>query len=198
MNCWICGRPADSREHLIKASDLRFFFGRVSPSRPLYLHSERISNIPLHSAKSNKLKTSKIICRRCNDTKTARYDNSWTQLLSALYGNWSRVKTTRRFKLQKAFPGASRNAVLNCHLYFVKFGCRIVDERTPIDIRQFAESVRLGVPHPTVFLTFNTRTLAPPRMQYAGPSAVEAQERNGICEVASWYYTLGELDVQVT
>jgi len=28
MKCWICGNPADTREHIIKQSDIRRLFGR--------------------------------------------------------------------------------------------------------------------------------------------------------------------------
>ncbi|RMH11932.1 MAG: hypothetical protein D6698_15780 [Gammaproteobacteria bacterium] len=197
--CWICGALADSREHLVKASDLRLFFGDVSPCKPLHLHHDNRRNIKIYSAKSNKLKTSKVICRRCNDTDTSNYDEAWSRLIRALHRDWQTIKITRRFKLQRAFPGTSSKQALNCHLFFVKlFGCRIVDEKMPIDVTPFAFSLRSATPHPTMFLTFNARNLPEKKLRYAGVSAVEGHERFGVCTMASWYYTLAELDVQVT
>jgi hypothetical protein len=67
----------------------------------------------------------------------------------------------------------------------------------PIGIEQFANSMRFAVPHPTLFLTFNSRS-AEQRLDFAAVTPVEGKEYNGLCEAASWYYTLGELDVQIT
>ena len=136
MKCWICGDEADSREHLVKASDLRLFYGEISPKKPVFLHTEDMRNIPLHSAKTNKIKTeNKVLCRRCNDTRTAPYDESWSVLLKYLHSNWKLVKSNKRIRLQRVFPGRVKRNSLNIHLYFVKlFGCRIVDSQMPIDI----------------------------------------------------------------
>ena len=200
MKCWICGAEADSREHLIKASDMRTFFGNISAQTPVFLHTNKRRNIPLHSAKTNKIKTeNKVICCRCNDTETAAYDNAWSDLLNYLHANWNLIKTNRRIKLHKVFPGNVKKQALYFHLYFVKlFGCRIVDENMPIDISEFSKSVREGIPHKTVYLTFNYRTLNNSKAFYAGPSEVHAKEYNGKCEMATWYYTLGELDIQIS
>jgi hypothetical protein len=200
MKCWICGAEADSREHLIKASDMRAFFGRISPRTPVFLHSDKRRNIPVHSAKTNKIKTeNKVICRRCNDTETAIYDNAWSELLSYFHANWDLIKKSRRAKLHKAFPGNVKKRSLFFHLYFVKlFGCRIVDENMPIDISEFSKCVKEGIPHKTVYLTFNCRTLNSSKAFYAGPSEVHGNEYDGKCEMATWYYTLGELDIQIS
>ena len=200
MKCWICGAEADSREHLIKASDMRAFFGKILPRKPVFLHTDRRRNIPLHSAKANKLKTEhKVICRRCNDDQTAIYDDAWSELLAYCYSNWDTIKKNRREKLNNVFPGSVRKQSINFHLFFVKlFGCRIVDSNMPIDIGEFSKCVREGIPHRTVFLTFSYRTLNSSKAFYAGPSAVHAKKYGGICEMATWYYTLGELDVQIS
>lgn len=200
MKCWICGSEADSREHLIKASDMRAFFGNISSRKPVFLHTDKRRNIPLHSAKTNKIKTeNKVICRRCNDTDTAIFDNAWSDLLGYFHANWGSIKKNGRVRLQKVFPGGVKKNSLYFHLYFVKlFGCRIADENLPIDIDQFSVSVREGVPHENIYLTFNYRTLNNIKSFYAGQSEIHGKEYSGKCEAASWYYTLGELDVQIS
>ena len=199
MDCWICGSPADSREHLLKASDLRHFFGDITSNSPVFYHSLHRKNVPIRSAKSNIVKTGKILCRRCNDTRTQPFDIAWEQLLGNLSKNWTVVKESRRYKLQKAFPGSTRAQSVNVHLYFVKLmGCRIVDDRIPIDIEQFVTSMKTQSCHPGVFLTYCFRNIPKGDKHYAGISEVCAKQYNGVAEMATWYYSLGELDIQVT
>jgi hypothetical protein len=197
MDCWICGESADSGEHRIKASDLRHYFGEISPRSPVFLHSDTHRNIPIHSSRSDKLKTSKVLCRRCNDTRTAAYDNAWDILRHELTQKWGVLKKTRRFKLQSAFPSAVSRQSINFHLFFVKlFGCRIADEKLPIELSEFSRSIMDDRPHPNVYLSFNMRNI--PLGVYLGVSEVHAKEYAGVCEAATWYYSFGELDVQVS
>ena len=199
MDCWICGEPADSKEHKIKASDVRHFFGAVSRQRPIYYQGGKIPNIKVGSAKSKRLKTDNVICARCNDTRTAPYDRAWEQLSAYVSGNWEQMKRRGRFKLQSVSPGETKRQGTYVQLYFAKlFGCRIVDERIPIDITAFVRSVRDGVPHPELCLTFTIATFSSRLTEYAALSEVQAVKRNGVCQRAAWYYTLGEFSVKVT
>ena len=61
MNCWICGSPANSGEHRIKASDLRLVFGHVSQKHPLLLHNEIQRNRPIKGIKADALKSDVLI-----------------------------------------------------------------------------------------------------------------------------------------
>ena len=199
MRCWICASTADSREHLLKASDLRYFFGDISPESPVYYHSPERRNQPLKSAKANRVKTGKVICSRCNDTRTAPHDHAWESLLSVMSDNWREIKTRGRLKLQKHFPGSVRSLSKNVHLYFTKlFGCRIIDEDIPIPIREFREAIINEIPHSNLFLTFCFRNVLSKDAHYAGISEVHAKQSGARVDVASWYYTLGELDVQIS
>lgn len=83
------------------------------------------------------------------------------------------------------------------HLYFVKlFGCRIVDESMPIDIASFARSISNTEAHEHIYLSFNYRDID--KQEHVSASQVEFKFHNGACEIAMWYYTIGELDVQIT
>ena len=124
--CWICGVDADSREHLVKASDMRQTFGAVSPNAPLFFHSKDERNRKLGSVRSNRVKSEKVLCSRCNDTRTQPYDNDWATLSAELARRSRRVSSNNRIKLRRLFPGRANRAARNIHLYFVKlFGCRI-------------------------------------------------------------------------
>ena len=198
MKCWICGKEADSRDHITKASDVRMFYGDISPEKPLYLHNDSHKNVPLHSAKSDKLKTkNKVICRRCNDTDTSIYDNAWSDLLRYLHRNWNQIKTKEKINLKTIFPGKSNEAAINFQLYFVKlYGCRIIDENIPLDIDKFSYSVKNNRVHDTLYLTFNYWHLTDGAI-YLGPSQIETKNYNGSIEMATWLYSIGELDVQL-
>ena len=198
MKCWICKtREADSREHLIKASDIRLFYPNISSAFPVFLHKNNRRNIPLYSAKANKIKTeNQVICRRCNDTDTSLHDDAWSELIEYIHRNWELIKTRKRIQLSKVFPGKSNKMAVRFHLYFVKlFGCRIVDESIPISIEKFSYAIRNDVPLDYFYLTFNYRTL---KKTYIGVSDIHAKNYSGSIEMTSWYYMLGELDVQIT
>ncbi|WP_444893716.1 hypothetical protein ACJJIE_04625 [Microbulbifer sp. TRSA001] len=200
MNCWICGNIADSKEHIIKASDIRAFFGKVSEDRPLYKHTEGKKNQKIKSAKSINLKTKKnVICQSCNNKDTAKHDVAWSLLLRFMHDNWGHIKKNGKVKLGKVFPGKSKKEAKNLHLFFVKnLACRIVDENIPIPIELFSYAVENNVAHPSLYLSFNARTIGPKETLYVGPSNVHGKEKDGKPISVTYYYTIGELDVQVT
>lgn len=63
MKCWICGEKGDSGEHLIKASDIKSLFGEITQKNPVNLHTEDKKNKSVGSSKSDKFKSSALICR---------------------------------------------------------------------------------------------------------------------------------------
>lgn len=198
MKCWICNsNEADSREHLIKASDMRLFYPGITPSTPAYMHTRNKNNIALHSAKTNKIKTNEqIICRRCNDTDTASHDDAWSELIQYIHNNWGMLVKRKKFSLSDVFPGNSNKKAVLFHLYFVKlFGCRIIDENIPIDIKKFSQAIQNNSPLEHFYLTFNYRSV---NEKFVGVSEIHAKDYSGSLEMATWYYTLGELDVQIT
>jgi len=199
MKCWICEAEADTHELLVKESDLGVFFKDVPPKRPIVLQSDKRRNHPLCGSKLNKLKTTnRVICRRCDEKKTDHFDHAWSDVLQYFQQHWSFIKKSRSVKLQKIFHEKHSKLSLSFHLYFVKlFGCRIMDENLPIDIKDFSKSVSEEKPHPRIFLNFFYRNLPSHSTLHVGPSSILRKENNGQCEEASWTYTLGELDIQI-
>lgn len=200
MNCWICGNIANSKEHLIKASDVRAFFGEVSEDRPLYKHTGKNKNHKIMSAKSINIKTKKtVICQRCNNQETSKHDEAWSELLRFIHDNLGHIKKNGKVKLSKVFPGKGKREARNFHLFFVKhFGCRIIDESIPIPIDLFSHSVKKNVPHPNLYLSFNTRSSGVKEPPYVGLSCVHKKWSGEKLVSATYEYTIGELDVQVT
>ncbi len=79
MKCWICGSDADSREHLIKASDLKAVFGVITQKKPIYTHTKLQKNQPIGGSTSDKLKYGARICARCNSWR--EYPHASTAIL---------------------------------------------------------------------------------------------------------------------
>jgi hypothetical protein len=157
--CWICGGPSESQEHEFKRSDIIDYFGPVTMSSPLYKQTEpfdrtRLNNLII-SSKSEKLMSDVPMCRQCNNERTQPYDYAWQTLSRYLQVHWAQIVTKGYFSLLEVFPSNTRMQALHTHLYFVKaLGCRILEDKIPLNIAGFSEALLSGKPHKNVFLTF--------------------------------------------
>jgi hypothetical protein len=126
----------------------------VSQHKPIFLQRDgRATNIRVGSPKSGALKFAKSICAYCNNTVTQPYDAAWQHLSEYLQLNWQVVRRRGQFNLSAAFPGGTRSAALNVHLYFVKMlGCKIFEEKIRIDLATFSAALLHGRAHPEVRL----------------------------------------------
>lgn len=195
MDCWICGAEGTTGEHLVKASDLRSFFGAFSQKSPLYFHTKGKKNIPVGSLKSDRFKSKAKICNTCNSATTQPYDEAWRQFSTYLRANFSQLRKSGRIDLSKVFPGSTRKSLLYVHLYFVKlFGCLIVEHQVPIDISPFATALKTATPHKDIYLAFGPNQY-PPKHKFAGLTPVEAVNKNGAAVFATWFYILGDVSL---
>jgi hypothetical protein len=83
--CWICGRAADSAEHMVKASDARQTFGHITQDNPIYRHSSDQPNLPVCGLRSDNIKFSRSICSDCNNARTQSHDKAWEKLSKWIY-----------------------------------------------------------------------------------------------------------------
>lgn len=197
LTCWICGDDADSREHLVKASDLRQTFGPVSLEAPLFFHDDSVKNRKFGSVKSDLVKSAKVLCRRCNDTRTQPYDDDWATLSAELARRSRTVSKSSRIKLRRLFPGRSRKAARNIHLYFVKlFGCRIVGENIPMSIEPFAQAIQKETLCDGLSLIF-CRDAMHKVGAHAFLSAIQARQVGTRIDCAGWTYALDRFYVEV-
>lgn len=201
MRCWICGAEATSGEHMVKASDLRSLFGKITNQKPLFLHSSEVRNRPVAGIRSDKFKHAKVMCIRCNGELTQPYDRAWEELSEYLRSRY--YNKSQRIRLHEVFPGNIHKSMLRVHLFFVKlFGCLIVENKIPIDIREFSNSVRRGTAHPKVHIAF-WATLGQPHYHIAGRSIVDVFKYEsppalkGIPAFATWTYYVDNIAVNV-
>ena len=197
MDCWICGRPANSDEHLLKASDLRACFGIVSQDRPLYFHSAVVRNVRKRSVRDTAFKSKAQLCADCNNAKSQPYDKAWERLSAELRARRS-IQAGQLIKLNKVFKRPVRDAMLDVHLYFVKlFGCRIVEHGIPIDVRPFAEAFLQRKSHSRVFIAIGPAPFSVRGKKMAGLSEIETAQLGGRCAYATWFYHVDNLAVNI-
>src|SRR5690554_1718370 len=155
--CWICGNEADTREHRVKASDLRTVFGEVTQQSPLFTNLDGRVRI-LQSVKSDFAKFVSKICHNCNTTRTQKYDEAWSELTSYLLKNKDIIKSSKTLNAKKIFSGDFRKGILYCHIYLLKvFGCKIIDDKVPFDLSSFSCCILSGIAHPNLYFSVDTK-----------------------------------------
>lgn len=140
--CWICGLcDANSREHIIKSSDLKMMFGKINQSQPLYtVRNDKVRM--LQSKDSKAAKFTKGICLKCNSSLTQSNDRAWETLTKYLFQNQSLILKHGSLNLSKVFPGKTRTALLNVHLYLLKvFGCAVTEFDAPFNLESCSQSI---------------------------------------------------------
>ncbi len=197
MDCWICGKPAETGEHLMKVSDLKGLFGHVSQNKPLYVHSDKARNVAKRTVKDPAFKSKALLCSDCNNALSQPYDRAWERLSSELRGR-SSIHQGELIKLNKVFKQPTKEAMLDVHLYFVKlFGCRISEHQVPIDIGPFAQALLTRTAHPRVFIAIGPTPFTVGGRRVAGWSEIHAMNIHGRCSFASWFYHIGEVAVNI-
>lgn len=202
MKCWICRtEDAATREHLVKASDLRALFDKPSQAKPLFFNASnqqsrsRCRNVKVGSLKSDTLKFKHRICLACNSKRTQPYDYAWERGSRELRSAVSRLLAKGSFRANWLFPYDTRRCMLQMHLYFTKlFGCLIVEGNIPIDVAPLAKALTERQPCPHIYLAFGHLSLP---VVAAGGSDVDTDQLNGQVAFASWLYHVSDLAVKV-
>lgn len=201
--CWICGADAGSGEHLLKASDLRSRFGRISPNEPLYMHTKERRNVRINGLKSAKLLSKAPMCHICNTTRTQPYDLAWETLSNHMAAGPA-LSPAGKINLHRIFPGKVKASMRDVQLFFVKLlGCKAVESDVPLDMQSFARSLREREAHPHIRIgicpPFARGSVARRSVQVLGNSEVQVLEGTITKRVhfASWFYYLDFVSVRV-
>lgn len=199
MDCWICGSPANSGEHLIKASDLRACFGTVSQSDPIYYHTDEERNVRKRTLNDDVFKSRALLCGHCNNARTQPFDRAWEGLFKALMGHPS-LRPGQLIKLNKIFKRPPRDVLLDVHLYFAKlFGCRIAENDIPIDLRPFSEALMQRRAHPQLYIAIGPWPEVARLKKMAGVTEIQCihDKQTGRVISAAWIYHVGVLHVRL-
>lgn len=199
VNCWICGSVgADSYEHIVKASDLKSLFGKVSQNNVVYANSNNIKNLSLKSIKKPEiLKFKTPICSNCNNNLTSVHDKAWQHLSEYLRFRNPPIKAKKYIRINKIFSNKSKQRMLWVHLYFVKlFGCAINDYGIQIDLSYLSNSILKDLVNPNIYISFSISEVMS-QYNFAGPSDIHCVNENNRVVYATWAYTVGALNVTV-
>lgn len=194
--CWICGSPANTGEHLTKASDLKMFFPNVSQEKPAYLHNDKGTNQLVRSRKSKLLKSEALICNTCNSSLTQPYDFAWEKLSRYLFEHKKSIARSKNIRLKSIFHGSSRRSSVFIQLYFIKiFGCLIHETTHKELLDGFSFSLVNGVAHDDVELFFYYTG----DWFSVGMSDLEVtyDNANNCVGRAHWIYSIGNFSIKV-
>jgi hypothetical protein len=197
-HCWICGAPADSAEHMVKASDFRSVFGKVTQKAPAYRHSRHEPNVPVRGAQAENLKFAPSLCGFCNNTRTQPHDRAWQKLSESIRAARPPLVAGSRVPLQRIFPGSIRQSMLNVHLYFVKLlGCYAVEYKVPLPIVHFGLCIQNSLPHPSIRIILVHIASGSTRYEIQ-VGHINAMNLGGKTVSASWFYIVGNLGVAIS
>lgn len=196
--CWICSDPADSSEHMVKASDFRSVFGRVTQKSPAYRHSKGGANHPIKGTDVSAIKFRRSLCQRCNNARTQTHDRAWETFLA--FGRSARPMLRRgdRVPFSRIFRGTAKNSALALHLYFLKqFGCHVVENCIPLPIKQFAACILSNNPHPCLRLIFVSFAAEASKYKIQ-VGDIQTLNRGGQAVCAVWHYRVETIGVIVS
>jgi len=132
--CWWCReRPADSREHKFKRSDLVREHGRgeLRGERTLVVFGEQQREA--RSTKNDALKFAPSLCTKCNNERSQPFDNAYDRFIEELFEREEDVLAARSFDLRVAFGSEWSSMSDNVLRYFVKHICCRIAESLTVD-----------------------------------------------------------------
>lgn len=155
MRCWICGNIADSCEHRIKKSDVTKVHGKgpYKEKQSLVMIKDG-REIPIQGPNSKALKYKKSLCRRCNDTRTQRYDDAYSAFIDHVEDNKEHILEKRMIKFIDVYGENAESEQRFLYKYFIKsFGCRIVETGRKVP-KHLADIFDKNVFEINLFITF--------------------------------------------
>lgn len=134
MNCWICGAIADSREHKFKRSDLKRSSATWAlDDRPYLFRGGETRR--LQSPNSEHATFGKVLCSKCNSTRTQPYDRAYERFSEWINDQGPALMERAELDFTDIYGAEFAPQVLNLLKYFAKhFGCRLAGEGSPVPI----------------------------------------------------------------
>ena len=126
---WCRERPADSREHKFKRSDLVREHGRgeLRGGRTIVKYGSG-NSLDIRSTKSAALKFRASLCAECNNARSQRADVAYERFTDWYVDNEKKILVERAIDLQEVFGEDWQEKAADVHRYFVKHAlCRVVE-----------------------------------------------------------------------
>jgi hypothetical protein len=132
LDCWICGAPADSREHKFKRTDLARSSQTWATGDLPYLFDARGTR-RLQSPHSHHATFGKVLCGDCNSAKTQPFDQAYEKFSAWVNGRGKAILAMDELDFAPIFGSQASTSLLDLQKYFVKqLGCRLASEHFAI------------------------------------------------------------------
>lgn len=132
--CWICGSTSElSREHKIKASDIRRQFGReavVIGHESINLDEKKHVQGP----NSKHLKYESTICGNCNSYVTQESDRAYDKFISLIEAKGSSEAAIQEVLADPEFAEKSRLFIPLFRYFAKRVGCHLAELNAPIPV----------------------------------------------------------------
>ncbi|WP_433194013.1 hypothetical protein ACQP1G_35320 [Nocardia sp. CA-107356] len=121
--CWWCGGIADSREHRIKASQLKKMF---TDSDHLILDGkERPTRLNGPGAKP--MLFPKVLCRQCNNVRSQPFDEAYDKFIQLVWDDPEYFRSRSSLDMQELYPEDPFGPQKLCRYYIKNIACRIAE-----------------------------------------------------------------------
>lgn len=126
--CWICGDPADSREHKFKKTDLARSSATWLPAdQPYFVSGSGVRRI--QGPKSQLVTFGKVLCQKCNSARTQPYDLAYERFAKWVVDKDATLMAKPELDFAEIYGAEFETGVLNLLKYFAKhLGCRIASD----------------------------------------------------------------------
>lgn len=197
MKCWICNARGDSREHLLKASDIDLYFPNLNQKNNAYIHKVGRINTSIGSKRSIHLTSSALICKNCNNNLTQPYDRAWENLSTYIDKNRPLIFSQNKINLKKVFPGCSNKSCLFFHLYFLKiFGCLLNDTEVGLGYIELSKEITYSILHRVAHSDIYIEIVKLEK-EIIGVSDLNVSGFEGKLARAQWCYCVKDLCIRV-
>ena len=134
MNCWICGKPAETAEHKVKKSLLVALHGK-GPYKgdDAMSHVKDLKAHDLQGPNSDRVKYSACLCADCNNRRTQPFDFAYDQFFQFVIKHEETILKHRVIDFGDVYGASFEIGQRNLFKYFVKlFGCDLAHGGFPI------------------------------------------------------------------
>lgn len=196
--CWICGNPANTREHRTKRSDLKLLFRPPTQRKPLHFHTDKERNRHVGSFDARRLKWRQPICGYCNSARTQPYDDAWSALIARLVAWPIPLKVGTVIRANRIFPYATIEMMRRVHLFFVKqAGCMFAEAGMTKETEGCSAAIMGGKAHPDIYLKFAVADKDIATMASGSDLHLEKTVDGNELRFAAWIYHVGPVAVFV-
>ncbi|NOQ25285.1 MAG: hypothetical protein GQ564_07975 [Bacteroidales bacterium] len=153
--CWWCGKPANSKEHRHKKSDIKHIFGNRFESEPVLIRGNHKKTI--QGPDSKLLKFEKVLCQNCNNSRSQPFDRSYDLFINYVLENYELILDKKNINLVNIVNSDTIGFKHNIFRYLTKiFCCRLATNNIIIEPK-LVEFLNYAKPLDFMYFKFEVR-----------------------------------------